>query len=170
MPSIRDWANAHLLVLHKRKEATTSKISSFYRGDVERRSLTREMAQEMEKTDDDDTNELAVEEKLKESDLFQRMLNLLWAQTVVDVANTLHETVQMVLMDQSQSAEVRKKRGEGLAVMGEIFENVRGTAEEEEQAKQKFLEEIAFYTVLDTVRRQEEAAQRARKSSDEANP
>lgn len=128
------------------------------------------MAQEMEKTDDDDTNELAVEEKLKESDLFQRMLNLLWAQTVVDVANTLHETVQMVLMDQSQSAEVRKKRGEGLAVMGEIFENVRGTAEEEEQAKQKFLEEIAFYTVLDTVRRQEEAAQRARKSSDEANP
>lgn len=165
MPSIRDWANAHLAMLQKHHEDHASKVSSFYGGDdAVRRSLAREMVQKIDEAKHE-ANDVAIEEKLKQSELFRRMLDLLWAQTVVDITNTLHEAVQMVLMDQAQSVGVRKKRGEALAILGEIFEHVPRKQEVDEQ---KIMEEIAFFAMLDTVRREEESAQRARMATPSA--
>jgi hypothetical protein len=75
---------------------------------------------------------------------------------VVDITTTLHEVAQMVLYDQNVTADVRKKRGEALFAMGEIFQKAEG--KNLPNAEQEGLEEVAFHSLLDTVWRQETAS------------
>jgi hypothetical protein len=102
---------------------------------------------------------------LKRSRLQKTALDWLWKQTVVDITNTIHECVQMVLNDHSVSPEIRKARAKALEACGGVFEKSRGTSGETVTKQQKELEMVAFHAILDTVWRQEMAT---RHSCDDA--
>lgn len=99
-----------------------------------------------------------------ESALSTTLLKLLWTTTTVDITNTLYETMQMVLFDQSVDKETRKRRAHGLKKLGEVFmacpEPELGENEEEKDAK-KLYEEAAFAAMLETIKKKEEAQQQA---------
>jgi hypothetical protein len=81
----------------------------------------------------------------------------------VDITNTLHEAAEMVLYDQNVSAEIRKKRGQGLQTLGEIFQTA-SKRHDIPNIEQQEMEEIAFNAMLDTVWRQETKARAVAKN------
>jgi hypothetical protein len=99
-----------------------------------------------------------------ESALSTTLLKLLWTTTTVDLTNTLYETMQMVLFDQSVEKKTREHRAHGLKKLGEVFmacpEPELGENEEEKDAK-KLYEEAAFAAMLETIKKKEEAQQKA---------
>ena len=56
-------------------------------------------------------------------------METLWSFTVVDVESTLRSVCTKVLKDSSVSFEDRVKRGEGLLLMGQIFQESGVSAE-----------------------------------------
>ena len=95
---------------------------------------------------------------LKSSQLQANALQWLWTQTTVDVTNTVHEAARMVLHDRNVTDEVRKKRGEALLALGELFQAAERPSNGEKIAEQEGYEEVAFHAMLDTIWRQEKAS------------
>jgi hypothetical protein len=124
-------------------------------GDMDRISLNQKVGSVIDKTEGDEDLEEVGKQVLKNA-LQNKVMRILWQQTVVDITNTIHEVAQMVLHDQNVSAEIRKKRGQGLEVLGDIFQ----TAKKRDIPifEQAEMEEIAFNAMLDTVWRQEAAS------------
>jgi X-domain of DnaJ-containing len=154
MPSIRNWAKKQALCLKHGTKRNGKKIISVG-GKKEELALHRNVGTAIEKSEGDEELEEVAMEVLKNSNLKQTAIDLLWQQTVLDITNTLHEAAQMVLHDQNVTPEIRKARAEGLEVIGVIF----GTAQRPEGVSapedQEELENVAFHAVLDTVWRQE---------------
>ena len=92
------------------------------------------------------------------------MLKILWTTTVVDITNTLYEVIQMVLFDQSVDKDTRKRRAHGLKKLGQTFmdcpEPALAENEEQKDAK-KLYEEAAFAAMLETIKKKEDAQQKA---------
>lgn len=88
-------------------------------------------------------------------------MEVLWTQTAIDVANTIHEAAQMVLFDQDKNADTRRYRGKGLEVLGQIFQSVYIEQPDEIKEAEAQYEKIVFFAVLDSVRRLEIAARDA---------
>jgi hypothetical protein len=123
-------------------------------GDMDRISLNHQVGSVIDKTQGDTDLEQVGKEILKNA-LQNKVVRILWKQTVVDITNTIHEAAQMVLHDQNMSAEIRKKRGHGLQTLGEIFQTAK--KRDIPRIEQEEMEEIAFNAMLDTVWRQESA-------------
>jgi hypothetical protein len=129
-------------------------------GDFEKISFNQAVGTAVQISDGDTAVEEVAKEVLgRHVSLQEQALKLLWTQTVVDITSTLHEVAQMVLHDQNVAAGVRKLRGEGLLLLGGIFEKTK--PREGSIPEQEGLEEVAFYAMLDTVWRQEAAARGA---------
>jgi hypothetical protein len=124
-------------------------------GDMERISFNQQVGSVIDKTEGDEDLELVGKQILKNA-LQNKVVRMLWQQTVVDITNTIHEAAQMVLHDQNVTAEIRKKRGQGLQTLGEIFQTAK--KRDIPIIEQQEMEEIAFNAMLDTVWRQESAA------------
>jgi hypothetical protein len=155
MPSISNWAKKQLetMKVGTRQVATKAKNVG---GDKENLTFTKSVGTAIDKSEGDADLEEVAKDILKKSFLQSNALKMLWTKTVVDITNTLHEVAQMVLHDQNVSTDTRKKRGEALAALGEIFQTAKG--KELPIPEQEGLEEIAFHAMLDTVWRQETAA------------
>ena len=101
---------------------------------------------------------------LKELDEQVRVnfLRSMWTTTVLDIANTLHEVTQMVLFDQSVDADIRRKRGEGLKLLGDIFSSQpRPEGPNFAMDGQLSYEEVAFAAMLETCVRKEQWSRQA---------
>jgi hypothetical protein len=151
MPSIRNWAKRQTETMKVQTKQISRDIQNLT-GDADKQHLNRQVGTAIDKSEGDADLEELAKDILKKSHLQRTALQIMWTQTVVDISNTLHEVVQYVLHDQNVTAEVRKRRGEGLVALGEIFQNATSTSESSEQ---KELEETAFHAMLDTVWRQE---------------
>mmetsp|Transcript_654 Transcript_654/g.906 ORF Transcript_654/g.906 Transcript_654/m.906 type:complete len:571 (+) Transcript_654:87-1799(+) len=131
--------------------------------------------------------DLAVaQELLKREGVKDTYMRYLWTRTVLDITNTLHETAQMVLFDQSVSPQVRLARAEGLHRLGEILveESIRHARSDElsslglvessnmpvtttyseattEEDRRVLYEEVAFAAMLETCVRKEQESRHA---------
>ena len=121
--------------------------------DQARRQVARGVAEERRPIDD--PSDSSEGERVK-NDLYARLgssvLNALWATTVIDVSQTLHETIKMVLFDQDKSPETRKIMAEGLESLGQVMldvDNVQPSTDA--QKEQSDHERLAFYGVLEAV-------------------
>ena len=92
-----------------------------------------------------------------EEDNLAMILQIMWTITTVDITSTLHETCQMVFFDKSVDKKDRKKRGEGVLKLGEIFMSCP-TVEGDNKGAKNLYEEAAFAAMLDTIKRKENAS------------
>lgn len=164
MPSISLWAKSQI---SKIKEHGGNWSKGAYElatagCDTDKHHFTNQVQQGIAKSDDDPDLEVLAFDILKKSNLQKVAIEIIWSQTVVDISSTLHEAIQHVLHDSNVSSEIRKKRGQGLLILGEIFQEQGNELSSEAVAKtvsssikQQELEEIAFHAMLDTVWRQE---------------
>lgn len=158
MVSLSKWAKSRHAKLKRGHAANTNKIDTLKAG-MEAMKVQQKVAKELEEAKTDEERK-KVEQKLEDS-MSGTILKILWTTTVVDITNTLHETCQMVMFDQSVDKEAREKRANALKTLGEIFEECpepeKEEGEEEADAK-KLYEEAAFAAMLETIKRKEEAA------------
>jgi len=118
-------------------------------------------------------NSAATEEEIKEitkqyqAKSVEFYLKMMWTVTAVDVAATLHETCQMMLFDKSKNTfdesipkkeqkALRKKRGQALERLGEIFTTIPVAESEIKKNSTELYEEAAVAAMLETVKRKEE--------------
>jgi hypothetical protein len=154
MPSISRWAKKQSETMKFDTQRLSTNVKHVA-GDMERISFNQQVGSVIDKTEGDEDLELVGKQILKNA-LQNKVVRMLWQQTVVDITNTIHEAAQMVLHDQNVTAEIRKKRGQGLQTLGEIFQTAK--KRDIPIIEQQEMEEIAFNAMLDTVWRQESAA------------
>jgi len=156
MPSITKWA--------KNKQASFKRSNKKKKGEIDllRSGMTiaeinakLQLALEQAKTDEEKE---AIKDQVRE-ELSEATLNVLWTTTVIDIANTLHETCQMVLFDLSVNKETRKSRAYGLKNLGAIFEDIQvpQTKSFIQKSGKTLYEEAAFAAMLETVAKKEAA-------------
>lgn len=153
MPSISKWAKKQSETMKVDTQRLSTRAKNVA-GNMDRMSLNHHVGSVIDKTEGDEELEQVGKQILKNA-LQNKVVRILWQQTVVDITNTIHEAAQMVLHDQNVSAEIRKKRGQGLQTLGEIFQTAK--KRDIPIIAQEEMEEIAFNAMLDTVWRQESA-------------
>jgi X-domain of DnaJ-containing len=92
-----------------------------------------------------------------DAELRGNLLRSMWKTTVLDITNTIHETTQMVLFDQSVPRDTRRKRAEGLEILGDILSRQKRPPGPNFAADgQLAYEEVAFSAMLETCVRKEQ--------------
>ena len=87
------------------------------------------------------------------------IFKLMWATTVIDVTNTIHEACQMVFFDKSVDSATKRLRAEGVKALGEIFiETALSNSSRMCSSEKEMYENAAFAAMLETVARKEEAS------------
>jgi len=161
MPSIGKWAANQHAKMSSKSDKNKNKMDTLRSG-MTMMTMQQKYQEKMANAATDE--EKAAVQTEMESALSTTLLKLLWTTTTVDITNTLYETMQMVLFDQSVDKETRKRRAHGLKKLGEVFmacpELELGENEEEKDAK-KLYEEAAFAAMLETIKKKEEAQQQA---------
>lgn len=159
MPSIRRWAKKQQVELEEAGKLTLERVSAFVVGNAKVDALKEEV---------NSTLELANTESERRSitgELYEIVgedfLEILWTRTTVDVTSTIHEASQMVLFDLDLNDETRKKRGQGLELLGRIFQDATHEPSEEIVSQQAAFEKVAFYAIVDIVRNHEIATRNA---------
>jgi hypothetical protein len=102
-------------------------------------------------------------EKTLQTTVGDQFLHYMWKTTVVDITQTIHEAAQMVLHDQAVLASQRRKRGEALQLLGEIFlaQPALEGPNFDKDGQQSY-EEVAFSAMLETIVRKDKSAHFAR--------
>jgi len=154
MPGISKWAKAQKADIKKRRAQSKDKMGVFKAG-IDVAGAEMKLAQEIENATTDEEREKIIAHS--EDQMADLLLNMLWTTTVIDITNTLHQTCQMLLFDQSVKKEVRKERGHGLKKLGEFFSKVEAPQVETKNAKDIY-EEATLAAMLDTVAKKENAA------------
>ena len=77
------------------------------------------------------------------------------------MTSTIHEAAQYVLYDQDCNPDTRRKRGEGMQVLGDIFQTVKCEQNESARRQEEKYEQLAFYAVVDAIQLQGEATRTA---------
>lgn len=163
MPSIADWAARQRANMQKRNDTTNAKVDTLRTG-FAMMKLQQDLQKELAEAQTDE-EEKVIQMKL-EAAMSSTLLSVLWTQTTVDITTTIYEVVKMVCFDHAVDKASRDKRAHGIKVLGEIFMEcpapvVDGDGAEENDAK-KLYEEAAFAAMLETIKKKEEAAQKAR--------
>ena len=157
LPSIAQWAAKTQASLESKNAEQKGKMIQLRAG-LDMMKLQAETEQKLAKaTTEEEKTEL--NDKLANAAV-EIMLRVLWTTTVVDITATIQETTQMVFFDSSVSDDVHLKRVAAVKTLGSIWMNSAGPAEEDEKAKdaRQLYEEAAFAAMLETVKRQDEAA------------
>lgn len=157
MPSIAKWAKGHYAQMEKSADTTKAKRDNLMAG-MKMMTLQQKQAKELDEAKSD--AEKQEKQAEMEAVMTEGMLNVMWTTTVVDITGTLHETIQLVLHDQSVDADTRKRRAYGLKNLGQIFMDCPAQSKTSGDAK-KLYEEAAFAAMLETIKRKEEAVQAA---------
>ena len=161
MPSIGKWAANQKAKLDSKSEKNKNQMDTLRTG-IGMMTLQAKFAQRLAEAKTDEEKK-AIQDEM-ETAMSTTMLKILWTTTVVDITNTLYEVIQMVLFDQSVDKATRERRAHGLKKLGEVFmecpEPELGENEEEKDAK-KLYEEAAFAAMLETIKKKEEAQQKA---------
>ena len=114
MPIIK----GHYAQMEKSADATKAKRDNLMAG-MKMMKLQQKQAKELDEAKSD--AEKQDKQAEMEAVMTEGMLNIMWTTTVVDITGTLHETIQLVLHDQSVDADTRKRRAYGLKHLGQIF-------------------------------------------------
>lgn len=179
LPSMSAWAKRQYVNLEKGIRKVTHDVTH-PAGDL------NEMKVQHARDKHKDVDPVVAHELMKKEGIQDTYLRYLWTRTVLDITNTLHETAQMVLFDQSVSAQVRLARAEGLHRLGEVLveESICHARSEKLQAlgfvesckapttsftnasavkddDRAMYEEVAFAAMLETFVRKEQASKRA---------
>lgn len=160
-PTVQKWAQRQKVSWMLSSAATAHTMETFA-GNVHKVKLKHEASAKMKLATSKTEQESLTAELYRH--IGRDVLTMMWDRTSMDVMNTIHEASQMVLFDQDLNKETRKARGEGLEVLGTIFQKAKNEQSDESQEQQKQYEQLAFYAVLDTIRKQELAHQRGRQS------
>ena len=163
MPSIADWAARQKANMQKRNDTSNAKLDTLRTG-LTMMKLQQDLQKELDEAQTDEEKQI-VQEKL-EAAMSSTLLTVLWTQTTVDITTTIYEVVKMVCFDHAVHKTLREKRAHGIKVLGEIFmecpaPTIDGGKAEETDAK-KLYEEAAFAAMLETIKKKEEAAQKAK--------
>ena len=122
-------------------------------------TVQQKAAQNMAEAQTDEEKKAA--EQALEDEMAKGMVNMMWTTTVVDITATLHETIQMILFDQSVDKDARKRRAYGLKNLGDVFMACPAPPDVGATDAKQMYEEAAFAAMLETVKRKEEEAQSA---------
>lgn len=113
-------------------------------------------AQSLQQAKDEDEKKI---EQDFQKEIAEGLLNVVWRTTVIDITITIHEACQMVFFDKSMDKNTRKKRGEGVRALREVFLAV--PAPEGESEDHDYWAQAAFNAALETVKHKEETAFKA---------
>lgn len=159
MPSISAWAKRTYTNMKETTESGAFKVTHLA-GDTD--LMTVQAAISAAGYVDKSPEEQAALQKALALQVRKKFLRSMWTTTVVDITNTLHETVQMVLFDQAVDVETRTRRGEGLKLMGEIFAHQpHPDGPNVAMDGQLAYEEVAFAAMLETAVRKEQWSRKA---------
>lgn len=158
LPSISKWAAKSRAELDTKHDAQKGKLEQLRAG-LDMMKIQAEISEQMAKATTDEEKE-ALNQKLMNASL-DVMLRVLWTTTVVDITATIQETTQMVFFDTSVDAAVQKERVAAVKTLGSIWMNMAESVPEKDAAvkdARQLYEEAAFAAMLETVKRQDEAA------------
>lgn len=160
MPSIAEWAANRKAKLDAQGVKNKHKMDTLRSG-LDMLQIQAKYQQKMQEASTDEEKK-AIEEEM-ESVASTTLLKVLWTTTSIDITNTLYEVIQMVLFDKSVDKDTRESRAHGLKILGEIFMDCPDPEVAEGDAKdaKKLYEEAAFAAMLETIKRKEEANQKA---------
>jgi hypothetical protein len=161
LPSIGKWAASQKAKLDSKAEKGKNKLDMIRAG-LGMMHLQKQFGQEIAHATTPG-EKAAISSQMLDA-MGTSILRIMWTTTVVDITNTLYETIQMVLFDQSVDKATREQRARGIKILGEIFmecpEAAAGKKTEEKDAKAIY-EEAAFAALLETIKRKEEAHRKA---------
>jgi X-domain of DnaJ-containing len=158
MPSIGKWAASQKAKLDSKAEKSKNKMETIRAG-LGMVSLQKQFGQDMALANTAE-EKAAVSSQMMDA-MATSILRIMWTTTVVDITNTLYETIQMVLFDQSVDKGTREQRARGLKILGEIFMETLETTTGKEKDAKAIYEEAAFAAMLETIKRKEEANRKA---------
>ena len=159
LPGMTEWAKKQHTDLKIAAEASAFKLSQVA-GDMDLQAVHAAI-KSIDFTHKSKEEQKQLQKELNEQ-LRGSLLKSMWTTTVLDITNTLHEAVQMVLFDLSVEPETRRKRAEGLKLLGEIFSSQpRPEGANFAMDGQLSYEEVAFAAMLETCVRKEQWSQKA---------
>ncbi|KAI2508257.1 hypothetical protein MHU86_6186 [Fragilaria crotonensis] len=159
LPGMTAWAKKQQADLKKTAETSAFKVSRVV-GDTDLQTV-RAAISSSDFAYKSPEEQAQLQKELNEQ-LRATLLRSMWTTTVLDITNTLHEAIQMVLFDLSVDPEIRRKRAEGLKLLGEIFNSQpRPEGPNFAMDGQLSYEEVAFAAMLETCVRKEQWSQHA---------
>lgn len=159
LPGMTAWAKKQQADLKKTAETSAFKVSRVV-GDTDLQTV-RAAISSSDFAYKSPEEQAQLQKELNEQ-LRATLLRSMWTTTVLDITNTLHEAIQMVLFDLSVDPEIRRKRAEGLKLLGEIFNSQpRPEGPNFAMDGQLSYEEVAFAAMLETCVRKEQWSQQA---------
>lgn len=144
--------------MEKNRDTNKAKVDGILAG-VKLMSVQQKAAENIAEAKTDEEKRAA--EQALENEMAEGIVGVMWITSVVDITTTLHETVQMVLFDQSVDKDVRKHRAYGLKNLGEIFMACPAEKESGSTGAKQMYEDAAMAAMLETIKRKEEEAHAA---------
>ena len=165
LPSIAKWAAKTQASLASKNVEQKGKIEQLRAG-FDMMKVQAEIQEKLAKATTDE-EKAALNDKLANASI-DLMLRVLWTTMVVDITATLQETTQMVFFDTSVTDEVRLRRVAAVKALGSIWMNLPEPTGTDSDSKandaRQLYEDAAFAAMLETVKRQDEAAHKSFKN------
>lgn len=159
LPSIAKWAAKTQASVEAKHTEQKGKMEQLRAG-LDMMKIQAEVQEKLAKATTDE-EKAALNDKLTNASI-EIMLRVLWTTTVVDITATIQETTQMVFFDSSVTQEVHLRRVAAVKTLGSIWMNLAELTDTNIDTKAKdarqLYEEAAFAAMLETVKRQDEAA------------
>lgn len=159
LPSIAQWAAKTQASFEAKNTEQKGKMEQLRAG-LDMMKIQAEVQEKLAKATTDE-EKAALNDKLTNASI-EIMLRVLWTTTVVDITATIQETTQMVFFDSSVAQEVHLRRVAAVKTLGSIWMNLAEPTDTNNDTKVKdarqLYEEAAFAAMLETVKRQDEAA------------
>lgn len=157
LPSIAKWAAKTQASFESKNAEQKGKIEQLRAG-LDMMKIQADIQEKLAKATTEE-EKAALNDKLTNASI-EVMLRVLWTTTVVDITATIQETTQMVFFDTSVTDDVRLQRVAAVKTLGSIWMDMAVSSDAESSAKgaRQLYEEAAFAAMLETVKRQDDAA------------
>jgi hypothetical protein len=157
LPSISKWAAKNKAAMDANSDVRKGKVEQLRAG-LDMMKIQSEIAKKMEQAKSEE-EKAELNTKLMKASL-DIMLRLLWTTTVVDITATIQETTQMVFFDTTVDSAVQKQRVAAVKKLGSLWMSIAEPTSDTDATKDahQLYEEAAFAAMLETVKRQDQAA------------
>lgn len=159
LPSIAQWAAKTQASFESKNVEQKGKMEQLRAG-LDMIKLQAEIQQKLAKATTDE-EKAALNDQLTNASM-EIMLRVLWTTTVVDITATIQETTQMVFFDTSVTNDIHLRRVAAVKRLGSLWmdlaEPLTTTSNTDTKDARQLYEEAAFAAMLETVKRQDEAA------------